>query len=286
MTMLSFDSFPGGQRCHLARVCAFIASVSTLAVGVSLTGCASDLGDLRAPQAIVAPFDSAYGEPLWAIAPPRNESGTTAVSVDQVADALVAAVQEARGLSCVPYNRTLEAMAVLGMDRITSAAEATALARAMNVDGILVPSVTAWNPYDPPTVGLTIALFPLDSSAFAAPDLNTLVRAGSDAPGTSAGGLGAGMLQANPGPTSVVSEHMDAHRHDVLMAVREYAEGRSTPRTANGWRMYTASSELFLRFAAHEVVRKVVRDETLRLSRLSRRWATQDRVADGASPTP
>ena len=251
-----FRRTPGVLALGLAAGLTTILTVGSL-------GCQSTPDPLTPPRHTVAPYDTRAGDVLWAVAPPRNESGTTAVATDRVADAIVAAAQQARGISAVPFDRTLAAMRALGLDSIATTADARALAGALGVDGVIVTSVTAWDPYDPPTVGLSMALFMEPEGGNSSLDLRELVRRGSEPAGPGAG-------QPNQGPVSVVSEHLDAQNHEVLMAVRRYAEGRSESDSALGWRVYTASMELFTEFAAHHGVERLVRDETLRLARASR----------------
>src|SRR5882724_8298688 len=60
-----------------------------------LAGCASSPDDkLMSPAAIVAPYDTSRGEVLWAVAPLRNESGTSLVNIGAISDKLVNAVEE------------------------------------------------------------------------------------------------------------------------------------------------------------------------------------------------
>ncbi len=71
-------------------------------------------------------------------------------------------------------------------------------------------------------------------------------------------------------PITVVSEHLNARNHEVLMAVRNYAIGRSDQMSALGWRSYTASMELYTQFAAHHCVGRLIDEEWLRLARQQR----------------
>lgn len=240
-------------------------AAAAVALTVLLPGCATQKGDgLYPPAALVAPYDTSEGEVLWAVIPPRNESGTSIVDEHAVGDAVVAAVQGVRGVRCLPVNRTLEAMRALGLENgIANPGEADRLAKTLGVDGIVAGSVTAWDPYDPPTVGLALALYarPGAMSRRNEEMLNPylLSRAYTDA----------GFLKSNfaGDPTTVASEHLDARDHDTLLAVRRYAEGRSDKSSALGWRVHLMSMDLYTRFAAYQTVRRLLDEEWLRLAK-------------------
>ena len=71
-------------------------------------------------------------------------------------------------------------------------------------------------------------------------------------------------------PVSVVSEHLDARDHGVLMAVKGYAQGRSDQNSALAWRIYTASMNLYTQFVAHHTVGRLIDEEWLRMSQMMR----------------
>lgn len=215
---------------------------------------------LTPPQAIVAPYDTGRGEVLWAVVPPRNESGTTALDVLSVGDALVAAVEEVRGVRCVPLNRTIEAMRALKVESVATPSEARALAQAMRVDGILVGSVTAYDPYTP-QIGLAIALY-------ARPGSMSLVD--EQPPGAKEIASQRTDSQVKDPrmadkPLAIASENFDARNHQVLADLRTYASGREKEDTALGWKSYTASVHRFTEFAAYRTVNTLIEQEWLRV---------------------
>jgi len=229
----------------------------------ALAGCAAPKVAFMPPNTITAPYDSIYGEALWAVVPPINESGTTVINALDVGDALVGAVSEIRGVSALPLNRTIQAMRALGIEQVTTPAEIAALSKALGVDGLIVPSVSAWDPYDPPVIGLSVALYARDGSrGVAGLDPKALSIAATDA------GFLAG---SNFGDRPAVSkiEHLDARNHQVQLWVREYAQGRSDPGSALNWRIYFASMDLYTEFAAYHLVREIIQEEWLRTARVA-----------------
>ena len=239
----------------------FMGFVSGLAVLMVVPGCASK-PELVPPGVVVSPYaaDAAIG-----VIPLRNESGASFLDSDAITDKVIAEMSQVRGLTCLPLNRTIEAMRALELPAVTTPIQAQQVANAMGVDGIVAGTITAYDPYDPPVLGLSLALY-------AQPSL------GGDGGGplsdprllsfqaTDAGYTGGSSNE----PASVESVHLDARSHDVLLALKRYAEGRTEARSALDWRVYTASMDLYTNFGAHEAVRGLLDHEWLRLARLGR----------------
>jgi hypothetical protein len=230
-------------------------------VVVATAGCASR-PELMPPGVTVSPYAA---DAAIAVIPLRNESGASFLDSDAISDKVVAELNQVRGLTCLPLNRTIEAMRALQLPAVTTPIQAQQVANAMGVDGIVAGTITAYDPYDPPVLGLSLALY-------AQPSL------GGDGGGplsdprllsfqaTDAGYTGA----ASNEPASVESVHLDARSHDVLLALKQYAEGRTEARSALDWRVYTASMDLYTNFGAHEAVRGLLDHEWLRLARFGR----------------
>src|SRR5690606_19054749 len=88
----------------------------------------------------------------------RNESGTSAVDQLAISDTLVATVTQARGLRALPLNRVLDAMAALEMAHPQTPADLDRLARTLGADGVIVGSITAYDPYEP-IMGIALGLY-------------------------------------------------------------------------------------------------------------------------------
>lgn len=262
-----------GRRLFARAVWMTLLSASTCALMLT-SGCArGDPDRLLAPRVSIAPYDTAgltsaapVGEIAWAVLPLRNETGTTDCDAEAITDALVASVSQVRGVRSVPLNRTLETMRTLKMREIRTPGEARILANALNVDGLIAGTITAYDPYDP-QLGLTVLLYARQG-----------VMTGHTAPPP---GLNARQLSYTAtmnsdsrtrngpdGPVALVSEHLDGKSHETLMAVRSYADGRHDALGAITWRRYVESVPLFTEFAAHHVVAKLVESEWVRTARL------------------
>ncbi len=238
----------------------------SLSVVVSLvSGCAKP-DPLRPPQQLISPYASTPSEPVWAVVPLRNESGTTAVDRLVVSDTLVATITQVQGLRALPLNRTLDAMASLEMVHPETPADLDRLARAVGADGVVVGSITAYDPYAP-VMGIALGLYARPGS---------LARGGSteieidprnlrDEP-TDYDYFGTQSLEGR-GPASSVMLVLDGRDHDVKMRVRRYAEGRQETVSSLGWERYLRSMPSYERFVTYESVGLLLRREWVRLAR-------------------
>lgn len=245
------------------RPAARLLVAAIAALGAFMPGCAASKPKMAPPQSLVAPYDASRGEVLWAVVPLRNESGTSQADPLLISDQVVAAVEEARGIRALPLNRTMEAMRVLKMGAVSTPADARRLAQALGVDGLLIGSITAYEPYEP-TLGLSLALFARPGA------METITRDPLDVRKLSA-------MPAEPprdpgafqeAPVSVFTTHLDGKNHQVLLDVKSYAEGRHDPASALNWKRYTASMELYSQFAANHAVGGLLEQEWMRLARL------------------
>jgi hypothetical protein len=238
------------------------ACTGLLALGAScFSGCnTSRETPLEPPEVLVTPYDSRSGEVLWAVAPLANESGVSFADTGAVADALVSKIDEVRGIACLPLNRTIAAMRARGLSAIRSPADARAVANTLGVDGLIVGSVTAYDPYNPPKLGMKLALFSRESDG--GPMAFDPIK------------LQASYSDYNPRqqsmyesrPVATLSEHLDGANHEVQMELRRYSVGRHEPDSALGWKKLLASMDLYTEFAAQVGVSRLLEQERLRFS--------------------
>ncbi len=241
-------------------------------LGAGIGGCESTRrAELENPAIVAAPYGG-EGNPLWAVVPLANESGTSVAGAESLSDQLVAAVSEVSGVRCLPLNRTLAAMQALDMPVVQSPGDARRLAQAMGVDGLIVGTVTAYDPYDPPAIGLNLALFARGAS------MGEPVRTGLDPRTLAASATDAGFERSSfqEQPVATYAEHLDAKNHAVLASVQSYARGRHNPEAALGWRRYVSSMPLYCEFATHHAVAGLMEAETRRVGP-----SGDDRVAQG-----
>lgn len=245
--------------------------------GAFNAGC--DSTPKRGPTVQLPPSPySGGGSAILAIAPLRNESGTSAADELGLTDMLAEQFQTVPGFIVLPTNRTLAAMGALGLGAVDSPAQAMALGQALGADALVIGTITAWDPYDPPRLGLTVALYSRTDRAGAqrpsAVNPAELRRAARDA--------SPAVEWTSAGPSSIVPLMLDASDGATRERVRRYAEGRYDPVSALGWRRYTASMRLFSKFACFEAAERLIDMERSRLAAL----APPEPAAPAAGSTP
>ena len=234
-----------------------------VAIALCVIGCSK-------PKPRDAPLVSPYAtRKVWAVAPLSNESGTLTADGVRLADKLAQQLATVENLAVLPVNRTLAAMDALQMPVISSPADAETLRATMGVDGLVVGNVTAYDPYDPPKIGMALELYvapePTDPANPVAPP------------------------PADPGEpraASSLSDYLDAADPFVRDAMRRYAVERGLEGdNPVQWRSYRISMDLYSEFVAHELAARLLAAEARRVSTLIHRpigvsiqWMPRDRV--------
>jgi hypothetical protein len=218
----------------------------------ALTGCTSAP---QMPTVLRAPYDS---ERVWAVVPFANESGVSAVDGNMVADRFVAEVEQVDGVRCLPLNRTLAVMQQLGMTKISDIRQLYTLMRALQVDGILIGTVTDWDPYKPLRFGAAVEVISAASDSAAKPlDLKDVTMPTTDSRVDVDGAMVA---------ISQASRLFDARNNETLADLDQYGSGRADASSALGSRVYEQRIELFVRFGAYILVRDLLEQEAARLA--------------------
>ena len=199
---------------------------------------------------------SARGE-VWAIAPAVNLSGQAEVDPLLQADIAYGQLQHVRGLTVVPVNRVAEVYASLRIEQVQSAEQAAVVCDLLGCDALVVPSVTAYDPYNPPKVGAALQLFrkPASYSRPEELDPRALARAAAPTATESLDDAGeAGFAQA--------VGMFDAANGSVRDAVLRYAAGRNDPAGPMGAKEYFVSMERYCGFVYHELIGELLRQKS------------------------
>jgi len=197
---------------------------------------------------------------VWAVAPLRNESGSVQANGWSMADHLAEHLENATGLDVVPVNRVLAAMEKLEIDQISSPTVARQLLHSLAVDGLVVGSITAYDPYDPPKLGLAVELYVDQRVEFQdAMDVRQLARASTDV-GTLPTQF-ADLLQ----PTSTASAIFNAADAKVGEKLRRYAKGRGQSPNQETWHLYRINMDLYSEFVSYVISWRLLRAEAQRL---------------------
>lgn len=227
------------------------ARAAVLSLMVLLTGCVS-----QDPRRLAAPGDTVQ---LWAVVPFENESGVSIVDGPSVADAFMREAQHVPGIDVVPVNRVIRTMSKIGLERISSYGDARTLMSVMELDGLIVGSVTAYDPYRPMTLGMAIELYVRSrTDHWNGLDVQEL--------GTATSGHETDELTAPFGPVAQAAGVFDASNHRTLRWLEDYAKGRTEPGGPFGSEIYQVSMDRYTNFVCYRLLRHLLAQEHFRLS--------------------
>jgi hypothetical protein len=193
---------------------------------------------------------------VWAVAPAVNLSGMREVDALLQSDLLFQQLQEVHGLTVVPVNRVVEVYVSLKIDQVQSPEQAKLVCDLLGADALVVPTVTAYDPYDPPKFGGALQMFHRSGpgARMANVDPRELARAASPGPTDSlAPASEAGFTQA--------VGMFDATNGSVRDALFGYARGRHDPVGPMGNREYLESMDRYVGFAYHTLIEDLLRAE-------------------------
>ena len=200
---------------------------------------------------------------VWAVAPLRNESGSLHADGLILADHLARQLETAPGVDVLPVNRTLAAMRAMRMPAPTSRKDALKLLYTLGVDALVVGTISAYDPYDPPKLGLALELY-VSRQRSGQPDVDVreLVSAPVD-------GGEVSRREVRRQPVCVVSAVFDASDSEVERTLNEYATSRSRPDDTAAPRLHRISMDLFSKFVSHVMSLRLLEAESRRLAELT-----------------
>jgi hypothetical protein len=190
---------------------------------------------------------------VWAVAPAINLSGQKEVDPLLQADLLFAQLQQVHGLTVIPVNRVVEVYAGLHIEKIQTPEQAALVCDLLGCDGLIVPTVTAFDPYDPPKLGASIQLF-RKPRGYARPDNvdpRDLARQASQTNTDSLPPPGSQFVQA--------VGLFDAANGSVRERVQAYAAGRNDPAGPMGVREYYISMDRYCGFVYNALINDILR---------------------------
>ncbi|HEY4329888.1 MAG TPA: hypothetical protein VGN88_09140 [Phycisphaerae bacterium] len=269
----------------------FLRPLSLLALGALLSsgGCSFFTGEKKvAPPPIEYTIFSPYqGVRTIAIAPAINLSGSRDFDPLVVSDILYAEMQQVQGLNVLPLNKTIIAMQRLGIRSLDDVKSVQRLAEFMGADDFIVPAVTAYDPYNPPTVGMVLQLYtPASHAAAAAPPLAAEPQHPWDPQSIKL----TNTVQSNPShpmiavdvvtpapaaplpsaplaqPVVQVAAVFNATNQTVLRELHVFAAGRTQYDSALMDQKFLADADSYMRFVCHAMTRRLMDVERDRLS--------------------
>jgi len=243
-----------------------------IALLLALPGCYTAGDD----EGLVAPYE---GRHVWAVAPLHNEAGTAAADGLMLADKLAQRVESVKGLEVLPVNRVLAAMDTLRLRRIATREQAMELLGELRADGLVVGSITAYEPYEPPKLGVALDLYTSLALHRQPLDVRQLTKAATDP---------TAKQPASEPPTQPVvsvSALYDANEPAVRERLSDYADDRREAVRVGADRIYRISIERYSEFASHAIVDRLLEAERSRLARLKRQKARAEANANAKSTT-
>lgn len=256
----------GSVSRSLRKCCAMLTVPIALATTLTI-GCAQ----LHRPTADAPPPPPPL---VVVVAPVLNLSNSGEWDPLKVTDIVASEFQSFPNILVIPVNRVLAALALMGRNAVETPQDAFDLAREFNADATVVVALTEYDPYDPPTVGMTMQWYargrPGDADDF---DPVTASRQASEVvPAASVGPVAAPEVQ--------VQRVFNAADRSVLAEVRSYGARRTGHDSPYGWRIHVKSQELFVRYCCWSAIRSMLlarepnRTETEAVE--AKRWKQDD----------
>ncbi len=196
---------------------------------------------------------------VWAVAPAVNLSGHR---VDPLlhADLVYQQLQQVDGITAIPVNRVAEVYAGLRIDQIASQEQAELVCEMLGADGLLIPTVTAYDPYDPPKLGASLQLFGKPALRRSKKNVDPRELARRARPGDDE----ALPASASPQAFLQVVGMFDAANGSVRKAVAHYAKGRNDPVGPYGADEYFVSMDRYSGFVYHALIAELMNHPRLR----------------------
>jgi hypothetical protein len=187
------------------------------------------------------------------VAPVLNLSGSDAFDPLWMTDLIASEFRAFDDIAVIPVNLTLAELERRGKFGVETPDDARALAEAFGADATIVTAVTEYDPYDPPTIGLIMQWYALQALP---------ARAGFDPVSASRAVTDAAPVAADAqvvGPQIQLQRVFHAADHDVCDEIRTLAEQRGAEPTPYGWKKYTKSQELYVRYCGWSLIRTMLR---------------------------
>jgi hypothetical protein len=228
-------------------------SLTTLAALALLAGCEKPKYGQEQQLTLQAP-----ARPVWAVAPAVNLSGEPEVDPLLQADLLFEQLQAVNNITVIPVNRVIAVYAALGITKVESEQQAEVVCDQLGCDALIIPTITAYDPYDPPKVGMAIQLLARPGSIHQ-PNVDARKLAREATPGDDQA------LPSHPGFIQVVGMY-DSANGSVRDAVLTYAKGRNDPRGPMGSKEYFVNMDRYCGFVYHALIADLIRQTETQLA--------------------
>ncbi|HQY88646.1 MAG TPA: hypothetical protein PK402_08305 [Tepidisphaeraceae bacterium] len=221
-----------------------------LTSAISTTGCSLFAPKDHTPTRELTQYAPENGPRVVAVAPAINISGERGVDALIQADLVFQQIGQVEGWTAVPVNRVAEVYAGLGIRQVQNEADANLVCDKLGVDALIVPTITLYNPYDPPKLGASLALFVRNSYGPNKTELNVhqLSREAT------------GSVESLPRNADFIQAAgvFDASVGSVQSAIGRYASGRIDSQGPLQEREITLSMSQYSGFVWHELLGEVL----------------------------
>jgi len=223
-----------------------INTILTAIILLSLSACTNKAPDYGSEPSIFLPGSARQ---TWAVAPAVNLSGVTQADAILQADLLYGQLQQTAGLNVIPVNRVVEVFAALRIEQVQSEEQAAIICHMLGCDALLVATITAYDPYDPPKMGASLHLFRKTNVRTTGIDPRELVRRASPQPNES--------TPARSNFLQVVGM-FDAANGSTRAAALLYAQGRNDPAGPYGAKGYLIEMDRYCGFVYHSLIEELL----------------------------
>jgi hypothetical protein len=189
---------------------------------------------------------------VWAVAPVINLSGEKGVDPFLQADLVFQQLQQVQGVTAIPVNRVAEVYATLKIERVASPEQAALVCDLLQCDGLIVPTVTIYDTYNPPKLGAAMQLFVKPSTFARQPMVDPRELAKSASPRN---------VDPMPAAGNDVIQAVglfDASNGTVRDRLHVYAAGRNDPIGPMGEKEYYMSMDRYCGFAYSELIEQLI----------------------------
>ena len=185
---------------------------------------------------------------VWAIAPTINISGQSQIDPLLQSDLVYQQIQQVQGLTAIPVDRVVEVYASLKINKVESERQAFTVCQLLGCDGLVIPTVTAYDPYSPPVFGASLQLFVKPGTFNRLPKLDTrqLERSPTTPPPL--------QQMTEVGNMTQVVGLYDSSDGTVRDRVAAYAKGRTDPNGPLGITAITVTMDHYCAFGYHELL--------------------------------
>ncbi len=194
--------------------------------------------------------NEALGPMTIAVAPAINLSGSADFDSNRFADLMASELTYGTGISVIPVSRVLTMLSARGLSGVESPGQALELAKLLGANAMLVFSVTEYDPYDPPSIGITAQLFGKRPGQGGGLDPIALSRSASSTEDSRRG--------ASKRVLAQTQRVFDASHDAIVRDIRRFASLRDADDSPYGWKKYVVNQQAYVRYCCYATVRDLL----------------------------